>query len=395
MNLSKTYAVVIVGAGPAGSLLGYYLAKQQIPLLIVEKKRLPRMKVCGGGLTKRTLDILPFTIDAVVEDYATRATLSVKNHTVFSKNYEYPITALVMRDRFDHFLVQHAIDNGIDMMDDTEFIGVSGSPGNLTIETSRGSIKADIIVGADGAHSRVAYCLKLDVKKKQMTAIEAEIYLKQPNKSMDPFRHAIHFDIGPVRNGYGWVFPKKDHLSVGVLSLSNKSKGIRDALQAFIRAKKLDTQIETLSLRGHGIPYGPDRRNRYANHCGMVVGDATGIVDPITGEGIYYAARGAQIASEAVITCIVDNKRPFHILYDAMLKQDLLPEVVYARRLAHILYDCERLSHRALRKHGAKIVENHVNIITGRKTYRKLHKEVFSMAGLRTILAPKGHEMIK
>ena len=209
MHRSKKYEVVIVGAGPAGSLLGYYLAKQHIPLLIVEKKKLPRHKVCGGGLTKRTLDILPFAIDTVVEDYATRATLSVKYHTVFSKTYEYPITALVMRDRLDHLLVQQAIDKGAVLLDDTEFTGLTGSPGNMTIETSKGTVKTGLIVGADGIHSRVASCLKLDVKKKQMTAIEAEVYLKEPDKSMAPFRHTIQFDIGPARNGYGWVFPRR------------------------------------------------------------------------------------------------------------------------------------------------------------------------------------------
>jgi len=388
MNLPKRYEVVIVGAGPAGSLLGYYLAKQHIPLLIVEKKRLPRQKICGGGLTKRTLDILPFTIAAVVEDYANRATLSVENLTVFSKTYDQPIAALVMRDRFDHFLIQQALDKGIDLLDDTEFIGLHGSPGNMTVETSRGSVRTGLLVGADGIHSRVASCLKLDVKKKRMTAIEAEVYLKQPDQSMAPFRHTIQFDMGPARNGYGWIFPKKNHLSVGILSLSKKPKGMREDLTAYIKARKLDSQMEALSLKGHGIPYGPDRQNRYANQFGLLLGDATGIVDPITGEGIYYAVRGAQIASDAITAHLVDNKPSVH-RYDAMLKQDLLPEVYYAQRLAHILYKFERLSHRALKKGGAKIAENHVKIITGQKTYRQLHREVFSMAGLRTILGLK------
>jgi flavin-dependent dehydrogenase len=205
---------------------------------------------------------------------------------------------------------------------------------------------------------------------------------------MDLFRHTIQFDIGPVPNGYGWIFPKRNHLSVGILSLSDKPKGIRNDLHAFIAAKRLDTRIQTLSMRGHGIPYGPDRRNRYANPLGLLVGDATGIVDPITGEGIYYAVRGAQIASEAITAHIVDKKRSFRT-YDAMLAQDLLPEIGYARWLAHILYKCERLSHRALRTKGAKIAENHVKIITGAKTYRQLHREVFSLAGLRTILGFK------
>jgi geranylgeranyl reductase family protein len=355
-------------------------------VLIIEKMKLPRQKVCGGGLTKRTLDILPFSIEPVVEDLATSVILSVKNHTVFSKAYDHPITALVMRDRFDHYLVQQAIDKGAALMDNTEFIDVNGSPGNLMIETSRGRISARIIAGSDGLHSRVASCLKLPVKKKQMTAVEAEIQFKEQNKITDRFKHSMQFDIGHVPSGYGWIFPKKNHLSIGILSLSSKRKGIRNDLKAFIKTKQIDRKIDAISVRGYGIPYGPSPKNRYSNPLGLLVGDATGIVDPITGEGIYYAVRGAQIASEAITAFMAGGKHALPV-YDATLKQTLFPEIGCAQKLAHILYKCERLSHRALKIHGARIAENHVNIIIGVKTYRQLYREVFSLSGLRTLLA--------
>ena len=387
MDRSRRYEVAIVGAGPAGSLLGYYLGQKNIPTLIIEKKKLPRPKVCGGGLTKRTLDILPFDIESVVEDVATTATLSVKNHTVFSKTYPYPITALVMRDRFDHLLVQHAVDKGCILMDGTEFMGFTGPPGNMTVHTSSGSIRAGIVIGADGIHSRVASRLGLGIRNKQMIAVEAEAVLKQPNQTMDRFRHTIQFDIGQVPNGYGWVFPKKNHLSIGILSLSKKTKGIRNDLFAFINAKKLDHRIESLSYRGHGIPYGPNPNNRYANDYGLLIGDATGIVDPITGEGIYYAVRGARLAAET-ITGHLGFGKPLRA-YDRLLKRHLFPEIGCAQKLAFILYKCEKLSHRALRTHGMKIAQNHVNIITGAKTYRQLFREIFTLRGLRIILGLK------
>ena len=106
------YDVIIVGAGPAGALLGYLLARQQFQVLMIEKKKFPRYKPCGGGLTRRTLALLPFDISQIVEDTTTRARVSLSGEILFEKAYPDPIIAMVMRDKLDALLTDRALQAG-------------------------------------------------------------------------------------------------------------------------------------------------------------------------------------------------------------------------------------------------------------------------------------------
>jgi geranylgeranyl reductase family protein len=385
MQKPEHFDVVVVGAGPAGGLLGYYLAQRNVNVLIIDKKALPRYKACGGGLTKRALSLLPLDIDDVVEDYSLTARLSFQYRVVFHKTFKDPIIAMVMRDKFDHFLIKRAMETGAHFKEKTEFVSCFGSAGDLTIVTTKGNFKSKMLVGADGIHSKVGTTLKLNIKRKHMTAIEGEVFLQNP-KILRQLQHTVHFDFGAITKGYGWVFPKKNHLSIGMLSVSNNAANLKSHFFGYLNIKGFGTQSEIHSLRGHVIPYAPSKTNRYANNRGLLVGDAAGIVDPITGEGIYYAFREAKIASDIISHALFKGDSSI-TRYNQVLKKDLLTDIFRAQKLAHVLYKLPKLSHRIMTKHGDKIAENHIKIITGGKTYSELHKEVFGVPGLRTLLS--------
>jgi len=178
MSKLEKYDVVIVGAGPSGSILSYELARKGINALIIDKKKFPRNKACAGGLTRRAMSAVPFDFSEIVEDYTYTAKMLVKDKVIYDKTFEEPIIGMVMRENFDNFLVNKAIEAGAVFQDGTSFKSLSGKAGNLVLETSKGKIGAKVIVGADGVSSRVARSLGFKLKRSFMTAVEGEVYLK-------------------------------------------------------------------------------------------------------------------------------------------------------------------------------------------------------------------------
>ena len=135
--------------------------------LIIEKKKLPRYKPCGGGVTRRASNILPFDFNHVVEDYSLTAKILLNNKEVFSKAFDSPVVSMVMRDKFDIFLINKAKEQGV-VKYKTKFLSIDGDPGRLTVKTSKGYYKTNIIVGADGVLSKVAKELKLNGSSHKM-----------------------------------------------------------------------------------------------------------------------------------------------------------------------------------------------------------------------------------
>lgn len=379
-NYSRKYDVIIVGCGPGGAYLGYLLASGGMRVLILEKKRFPRYKTCGGGLTRRVLDLLPFSVDAVVEDYIYRARVGLGDRVVVEKSTDCPMIAMVMRDRFDSFLAERAVEAGARIMGETSFRTVFGNPGNLAVETSRGVFRSRILAGADGVHSRVARSLGIPPAGNAGPALEAEVYFRREG-SIERFRNTVHFDFGTMPRGYAWIFPKQDHLSVGVMSAQGKKPGIKKCLESYLKFKEISDGIEIRSLRGHLIPLGAGKRKVFAVPEGLLVGDAAALADPITGEGIFHALRQAEIAAGVVEGCLGGEKTSL-LKYNSLIKKEFVSELRYAGMLAGFFYGLEGITHRILKIHGDRITDYHLDIITGARTYRELFFRAFNPLGL-------------
>lgn len=381
MQVLTKHDVVIVGAGPAGATLAYFLAKHGVKALIIEKKVLPRYKTCAGGLTKRTLSLLPFDIHEVVEGYSYTGKMMFRNKPLYIKTMDAPIIGMVMRDKFDYFLVEKAVDEGALIQDGTAFQSVFGRAGDLTVETSKGRCKTRIIVGADGANSPVARALGLRMYRETMTAIGGELYLQDPD-ILNEFKGTVHLDFGVIPEGYGWVFPKSDHLSVGVVTGSKRLRKLKDYFYSYLAVKELNSYNEIKSLRGHPIPFRPNKKNILADSRGLVVGDAAGFADPLTGEGILYAIWGAQVASTVILNVLNSSYEHIHE-YTHLLKKEFFNDLVYANRMSYLLYKFPKMSERILRAHSEYLGKNQLDVISGGQTYgdlyRKILREMFNL----------------
>ncbi|MFZ5569371.1 MAG: geranylgeranyl reductase family protein [Thermodesulfobacteriota bacterium] len=376
MTIAVCYDAVIVGAGPAGSLTAYHLARNGLRVVILEKKKLPRYKPCGGGLTARALSSLPFGIETVIEDYTRQPNLLYRNRLVFRQDLDRPAIAMVMRDRFDAYLAAKAVEAGAEVRDATAFRAVSGGAGKLSVRTDRGDWKTRIIVGADGVHSRVGRQLGLCPEYRTMTAVEGECYYGKADLPVR-YRGAVHFDFGVLPKGYGWVFPKQNHLSIGVVTLGRHRQSLFQDFHAYLELKGLSAGVRVHPLRGHLIPFAPRGGNLYADRRGLLVGDAAGFTDPLTGEGIYYAVRGAAIAAEHIRKAL-DNGYDQLPSYTSAIQQAFAPDLIRAERMSRFIYHCPKMTKILLHHKGDIIGRCQLDIITGRKTYRQLFRQILS-----------------
>lgn len=380
------YDVVIVGAGPAGAVLSYLLAKEGAEALLLEKKAFPRYKACGGGLTRRALDSLPFEVDEVIEDRVRTVKAFIRNECAFELNAQEPVISMVMRDRFDDFLVRKAREAGVHFQEGTAFKGLGGKGESLKVETSCGPVETRFVVGADGVGSQVAPALGLAKPDTLMPAIEAEVYLGDPER-LKEFKHSACFCFGLIPQGYAWVFPKRDHLSVGVLSRFMALKELKRHLFSYLEDGRFGRSMEVKSLRAHLVPYGPGKKKPLACERGLLVGDATGYLDPITGEGISYAVREAVVASKILQMAMTEGDRKLRD-YTRVLGEEIAKDLACARTFAGILYGFSSLSSRIIKSHGTRLAQLHMEVIAGRMTYRDLYRRMLnSNRVLRILLA--------
>jgi geranylgeranyl reductase family protein len=293
------YDVIVVGAGPAGAVLAYLLACCGIKVLILEKANLPRYKTCGGGLTYKAIRLLPFDVHDCVELEAAGGIVGFAGRELFRAAVEQPFAWLVMRDRFDHFLVQQAVKAGAHIMDGVRISGIEQDDMQVVVRAGSDTFIGKLLAGADGVNSVVAMLTGLLRNRAVGTALEAELEVSAEALSAQGMYAT--FDFGALQGGYAWIFPKRDHLSVGMFAAyPGKVVGLRADLERFISRHVGMKGYHQLSLRGHRIPLGG---RQSIVHTGRVflLGDAANLADPWLGEGIYYAVLSASIAAEEIL----------------------------------------------------------------------------------------------
>jgi geranylgeranyl reductase family protein len=323
--------VVIVGAGPAGSFLGFLLARAGCRVTIVDKAMFPRDKVCGGGLSKKTLDLLPFDLGPVVERGVTGALLTFQNRDTVVKDVGARAGVAVLRAEFDDFLLRQAINGGAAFHGDTRYVSVNRRPDGVAVLTTRGEFRARYLVGADGVFSAVRSSVFGRDLVRYVPAVEALV--KVTPDRLDRLGDRVLFDFGGMPRGYGWIFPKKDHLNVGVYSIY-RTRSIKADLAGFMsRYEMLASPISVKHL-GSSIPV-RNRRQEFERDRVLLVGDAAGFAEAFFGEGIYFALESARVAAEALIAAF---DRPAERAYTACIRRRLVPDLTYSALNARLFF---------------------------------------------------------
>jgi geranylgeranyl reductase family protein len=362
--------VLVVGGGPAGSTAAHRLARAGVRVTVVEKAHLPRYKTCGGGVVARAIRSLPAEVRDVFERNCQGAELFVSGTDLrFSTRRAEPMIAMTMRAEFDFRLLTAALEAGARVQADCEVMDVIPRSDGVEVKTSGGLLRAAFLIAGDGALSLVARKAGWSEPPALAPALECEVHVAP--KAFGRFAQAARFDVGAVPRGYGWVFPKKEHLSIGVLAMR---RGRIDLPAMFERYAKLIGLGEIRRLERHGfvIPVRP-RREGFVKGRVLLTGDAAGLAEPVTGEGITFALQSGHLAAQALFEGGFEEEG-VRRAYERALALSILPELRWGRWLATLTYEWPRLYRRLARFNGARFAETLTDVFTGRTTYRELFR---------------------
>jgi geranylgeranyl reductase family protein len=293
------FDVLIVGGGPAGASAGLTFLENGISCCIVDKASFPRNKLCGGLLTDKTIKIIQsFSLDIDIDKFYNNTTNKINIYLKDKLMLELESkTPYYLADRlvFDNLLIQSFKAKGGHIIENCHVNKIDLKNSELIIaENSR--IKFKFIVGADGTNS---YTRKLidNSYKSDAFCLETDI----PKNEFD-YENAIglYFDI--MKKGYGWIFPKDNHITIGMGGIINKNINIKKVFNDFLISKNISPDL--CNIKGHFVPFGTYIKRPILYNKLVLAGDASGLVDPITGEGIYFSLLSGKYAGEIISDCI-------------------------------------------------------------------------------------------
>lgn len=312
--------IAILGGGPAGAFAAEKLASAGVPTTVFDEK-LAWEKPCGGGLTWKAYSTYPFLKDcATQKKVISDSVLSAPGCPQAKLKLDNPIL-IYSRYELNGMLLDRAQAAGA-QLERTRVLGAERKDRGWSIRTKNGVAEADFCIMAAGARNPLKHMGTELAPTDAMTALG---YFVPGERS----RIDVQFFAGLA--GYIWVFPRCGHLSVGICGKAPASE-LRVRLEQYMREHDIPTAGAT--YYAHLLPSlgtATWRRNRIAGEGWMAVGDAAGLVDPITGEGLYYALRSADLATQSIIGDAPGS-------YPSALHQDITEDLEFASRLSDHFY---------------------------------------------------------
>lgn len=380
------YDVVIAGGGPAGASLGTLLARSGVSAVIVDKHTFPRPMPCGGMLSSRCVEMIEAAYGENIIAGISRATSAAcrmfDGHALIADVDGAGECFFVERSEMDEFLFSEAKRAGCETVEGDAVVAVDGADGTVRLASGR-TIRGAVIAGADGGDSvvrrstrgwrpnrrKAAFGLVADLPHERLRCDDApDAYHDRPH---------IHFGIVPW--GYGWVFPKGGCVSVGVAGMVTKTRNFRRAFDAFASKLCVDGSAGELRVSGRRLPVADVETSPGRGNV-LLLGDAAGMVEPITGEGISFAIESAPLAARAIVDALASG-RPEQAggRYTSACRRSILPTLRHASLARWLFFPefCRRKAVRALARHP-ELVRAYLDILAGKMTYPQYARRVIS-----------------
>jgi geranylgeranyl reductase family protein len=333
--------VAVIGGGPAGLSAAQTAAAAGARTVILERAEHPRYKTCGGGLIGASLNAVRDLPALPARDEIRSVTFTLRGGHEFTRSDAAPILTMVMREEFDAALLERALAAGAEIRQQAMVRGIAQDDGHATVRLGDGStVTASVVVGADGSAGITARHVGVTFDQ---VDLGLELEIAAPGPVQREWAGRVLLDWGKIPASYGWVFPKGDRLTVGVVA-SRRSDRVAagSAKQGDATRDYLREFVERLGLAGYPAVRdsghltrcrsddSPLRRGRV-----IVAGDAAGLLDPWTREGISFALRSGTMAGELAAKAAVPSpaaKAPLDE-YAAAVDRELGAEMRAARVL--------------------------------------------------------------
>ncbi|HEV3334641.1 MAG TPA: geranylgeranyl reductase family protein [Bryobacteraceae bacterium] len=319
--------VAILGGGPAGAFAAERLASSGLTVQLFDEK-LAWEKPCGGGLTHKAYSQYPFLVEnPTPKRFVTETVLAAPKSGPVTLKLDDPV---LIYSRFDlnQLLLERAEHAGA-QIEKTRVSEISRQGSRWRLRTGAGTAEADFCVVATGARNPLRNVATQLTAGDTVSALGYYVAGEQAN---------IDIQFLPQLEGYIWIFPRCGHLSVGIAGKGEPASSLRKRLENYMRERGISYQHG--KFYSHLLPSletASWRNNRVAGEGWMAVGDAAGLVDPITGEGLYYAIRSADLAARALLSEVSSLAEKVK-QYRASLQRDFMSDLEFGSRLAKRFY---------------------------------------------------------
>ena len=337
---TQKYDVVIVGAGPAGCAAAYMLSGSGLKIALLDKETFPRDKICGDALSAdvtKQLDRISKSLSENFSGFKNKISSNgvrfyTPKHQQLDVAFKKPESAygggfVAKRVDFDNFFFSEIANlPDIDIFQNQKITSIINEPGQIILESATKQFKASFALGADGAQSILN-------KKLTGNTIEKNHYcagVRQYYSNVKGFHSENYIELHfykEILPGYLWIFPlanNQANVGLGILSgiVSKKQLNLKKELTRLLHTQsalkdRFKEAIPLNDIQGYGLPLGSKKRTLSGNRF-LLLGDAAGLIDPFSGEGIANAIRSGRIAAAHVQKAFEQDKfnADFNILYD-------------------------------------------------------------------------------
>lgn len=397
------YDVTIVGGGPAGSTAAKFLAEKGFKTLLIDKSKFPRDKQCGGGISLRLLERFNYLKNEdLIESYsygscAYSPSLKYKLELIDNK----PIVAMILRQKFDHGLLKIAEDSGTNVNEGRKLVDIKISDDIVKVIMDNGNIiDTDIVIGADGVWSTVAKKIGLHNARWIAVCVLKEYKLNEATVDEYFGKNRCGHLYARFKNilGYGWIFPKKEHLNIGIGSIIKRGdnpnikvnllesfKSFKDTLK---KQKLIPPNLKIDKVKGGALPVYPIKKT-FSNRA-ILIGDAAGVINPITGEGIYYAMSSGEIAANVVSKALEteDLSDTFLSNYQTNWKKDFGEDLDMLSESLEVKRKGSTENYFKIASKDKKLTELLIRIMTGQISIKKNKWKIARRLVLGSIKSP-------
>ena len=332
------WELAVIGGGPAGLSAAYTAARRGVRTVVLERAAHPRYKTCGGGLTGTSFAAVAPRIEVPVHDAVDQVTFTLDGRRPVTRRHRRGhLVRMVRREEFDDRLRAAAVAAGAEVRERAMVRALDQTPEGVRLRLADDTtLLARTVVGADGSSGVSAR--HVGVRYRQVD-LGLELELPVPPHQQARWRRRMLLDWGPLPGSYAWVFPKGDRITVGVIAGRGEGERTREYLRRFVDRLGL-AGVSPVHDTGHltrcRAEDSPLSRGRV-----LVAGDAAGLLEPWTREGISYALRSGELAGEAVADADLAG-------YERAVRQRLVPAMRGGHRLLDVFSRRPELLHAAV-----------------------------------------------